>query len=67
LRNNNNLTKDQKSQVESTLADLKMIEDHYNVRMASGGMWDGLDLYTENLPHDMRYVSPEIKIYERKK
>ncbi|MEN6357907.1 MAG: glycosyltransferase family 39 protein [Armatimonadota bacterium] len=67
LRNNKNLTKDQMAQVESTLADLKMIKDHYAMRAAYGGMWDGLELYTENLPHDMRYVSPEITIYERKK
>ncbi|MCE5322759.1 glycosyltransferase family 39 protein [bacterium] len=67
LHNNRNLTPDQKAQVNRILADLKMIDDHYVMRRVYGGILDGMDLYTENLPHDMRYVSPQIKIYERKK
>lgn len=67
LRNNKNLTHDQRAQVNRTLADMKIVDEHYKVRGVYGGTWNGLDLYTDNLPHDMRYVSPEIKIYERKK
>jgi len=67
LKNNKSLTKSQRAEVDFILDNLEVIQKHYKRCWSCEGMLDGLDLYTENLPHDMRYVSPEIQIYERKK
>lgn len=68
LKNNKNLTKSQRIEVDFILDNLKIVKKHYTWRWSCPGMWDGdMDLYTENLPHDMRYVSPGLTIYERKK
>jgi hypothetical protein len=67
LKDNRHLTSEQRAEVDRVIGDMNVIQKHYTPRSDFIGKYDGLSLSTDNLPHDMRYVSPNITIYERKK
>ncbi|MCX6345627.1 MAG: glycosyltransferase family 39 protein [Armatimonadetes bacterium] len=60
LRDNTSISSADRQAVVSTLADLKLLKDHYRVRKVF------TNTMGSHLPHDMRYVSPTITIYELK-
>ncbi|MEW6747338.1 MAG: glycosyltransferase family 39 protein, partial [Planctomycetota bacterium] len=64
LRNIESLPAAQREQVRKTLANLDLVVAHYAVRRefrSSRGRLFGIDL-----PHDMRYASPSLAVYEHR-
>lgn len=62
LRNNKSLSDSDRKQVDRILQDMTLIREHYRVRRIFPSR-----LQQRNLPHDMRYTSPSITIYQRVK
>ncbi|MCE5314902.1 MAG: glycosyltransferase family 39 protein [Armatimonadota bacterium] len=70
LRGNDHISMQQQRNVRRILTDYDLVRKHYIVRkrFANHLMFHGLGFGdTRRLPHDMRYVSPTITIYERAK
>lgn len=70
LDGNRSIPKDAREQVDRIMVDVNLIRDGYIVRKKISGSLKCCDNHfghVEDLPHDMRYTSPTITIYERKK
>ena len=64
LGNNKRISVEDRQQVKRILADLKLVREHY----ARNADFVASDIpWLSRLPHDMRYVSPTITIYELRK
>ncbi len=56
-----------RAELNRLLGQLQLIHANYKARWNCGGFWMLAEFGFANPPHDMRYVGPEITIYERKK
>jgi hypothetical protein len=65
LRDNRSLRTSDREHVDRILTDIRLIEKIYVRRVGFGGRFSRLG--SRFLPHDMRYVDPEISIYERRR
>ncbi|MCL5104436.1 MAG: glycosyltransferase family 39 protein [Armatimonadetes bacterium] len=66
---NQSISKEHRARVDRILDCVRYVEARYMRRQSFGGLKMGLipDVLARALPHDMRYTSPRITIYELKK